>query len=162
MPPNIPIYTVDSFTQKPFGGNPAAVCLLDEPKDDDWMQAVAAEMNLSETAFILRHPIGWDLRWFTPKIEVDLCGHATLATAHILWESGRLKADQPAVFATASGVLKCYARGTQIEMDFPAEPAQETEAPPALLAGLGVKPIFVGRNRFDYIAVLESEEQVRL
>ena len=88
----IPIYQVDAFTAKPFAGNPAAVCILEAPADEKWMQNVAREMNLSETAFICPEADGFRLRWFTPAVEVDLCGHATLATAHILWETGRLPA----------------------------------------------------------------------
>ncbi len=161
MPKSFPIYTVDSFTQKRFHGNPAAVCILDEAKESQWKQSIAAEMNLSETAFLFPHPAGWDLSWFTPKIEVDLCGHATLATAHILWETGRLKENMPAVFSTRSGVLTCRRRGSLIEMDFPAEPPQETEPPKVLLEGLGVPLRYVGKNRLDYLVQLESEELVR-
>ena len=161
MSKTFPIYTVDSFTQKRFHGNPAAVCILDEPREPEWKQSITAEMNLSETAFLLAHPIGWDLSWFTPKIEVDLCGHATLASAHILWETGRLQANKPAVFATRSGILTCHRRGTVIEMDFPAEPPQETKPLQPLLDGLGVQPRYVGKNRLDYLVQLESEEQVR-
>jgi PhzF family phenazine biosynthesis protein len=99
------IYQVDAFTDKPFTGNPAGVCVLPEPKDDDWMQNVAREMNLSETAFLLRQPDGFRLRWFTPAVEVELCGHATLASAHILWETGLLAHQESVRFHTLSGLL---------------------------------------------------------
>ncbi len=161
MAKSFPIYTVDSFTQKRFHGNPASVCILDGPKAAEWKQSVAAEMNLSETAFLVADQGRWDLTWFTPKIEVDLCGHATLASAHILWETGRLQMDKPAFFSTRSGILTCQRRESLIEMDFPAEPPRQTELPEILLEGLGTRPLYVGKNRFDYIVQLGSEEEVR-
>src|SRR5579863_32226 len=120
-----PLLQIDAFASKPFTGNPAAVCLLDQARDAAWMQSVAMEMNLAETAFLVpRSAAGearaWDLRWFTPALEVDLCGHATLASAHALWETGHLPVGEPARFHTRSGWLTCtYANGT-ITMDFPA------------------------------------------
>ena len=124
------IHTVDAFTDSPFEGNPAAVCILREPRDDDWRQDVAREMNLSETAFLEKRPDGsYTLRWFTPAVEVDLCGHATLASAHILWESGELAAGQRAVFHTRSGILSAVKQGDWIEMDFPSEPEKPADAP---------------------------------
>ncbi len=129
------LYCVDSFTAKPFAGNPAGVCLLAEPAEEAWMQHVAAELNLSETAFLYRAGDAYNLRWFTPAAEVDLCGHATLASAHILWESGELAAEREAVFMTKSGRLSAARKaGDQIELDFPAMPPQEAEVPPELLA----------------------------
>src|SRR4051812_43822758 len=131
------IYTVDAFSERPFRGNPAAVCTTpaDEAADDAWMQALAAEMKLSDTAFVRRRADGgFDLRWFTPAVEVELCGHATLAAAHVLWESGLLAGNKEAAFHTRSGVLKAGRRGGWIEMDFPAEPATAvTDAPAALV-----------------------------
>ena len=118
-----PLFQVDSFTDRPFGGNPAAVCLLSEPADAAWMQSVAAEMNLSETAFVVPQGDAFGLRWFTPLAEVDLCGHATLASAHVLWTEGRLDEQQPAVFETLSGTLTAQRAGDWIVMDFPAWPA---------------------------------------
>lgn len=159
-----PLYIVDAFAAKPFSGNPAAVCLLDRERDDAWLQALAMEMNLSETAYPLpRGDGGWGLRWFTPVSEVELCGHATLATAHILWETGRIKPDEPAVFWTRRcGKLTCRQARGRIEMDFPAEPPVEAAPPKELLEGLGVsRPLFVGRNRMDWMIQLESEEAVR-
>lgn len=125
------------------------------------MQGVAEEMNLSETAFVYEEGDGFNLRWFTPVVEVPLCGHATLATAHVLWEEGRLSPDQTAVFATASDVLRAKRKGTHIELDFPALPPVETEAPPGLLRSLGVKARYVGRNESDYIVEVDSEGTVR-
>jgi predicted PhzF superfamily epimerase YddE/YHI9 len=157
---SIPLYQVDAFTSVPFRGNPAAVCLLPGPAGDGWMQAVAAEMNLSETAFL--HPEGeaFRLRWFTPAVEVDLCGHATLASAHVLWETGGLDRDQPARFRTRSGLLSAKASRGWIELDFPALPAAPAEPPPGLLEALRIAPRWVGRARFDYLVEVSSEAEV--
>lgn len=157
----IEIYQVDAFTDKPFSGNPAAVCILPGPADPRWMQNVAAEMNLPETAFLYREGEGYNLRWFTPTTEVELCGHATLASAHVLWETGRLGAGDGAEFHTLSGVLRAWKNGGLIEMDFPSEPAVETLPPPGLIESLGVTPLHTGKNRFDYLIEVESEEIVR-
>src|SRR4051812_36583091 len=116
----IRIYVVDAFANQPFAGNPAAVCPLDRPADDVWMQQVAGEMNLSETAFLAPAADGWRLRWFTPTVEVDLCGHATLASAHVLWETGRLATNATARFHTKSGLLTATRNGDNIVLDFPA------------------------------------------
>jgi PhzF family phenazine biosynthesis protein len=155
------IIQVDAFTNRPFTGNPAAVCILDEPPADWWMQDVAREMNVSETAFVLPHEEGYDLRWFTPTTEVDLCGHATLASAHVLWEDGHLDPAAAARFDTRSGVLTCTRGDGWIEMDFPAEPAKEVEAPEGLHEGIGAEPVWVGRNRMDLLVELPDEKQVR-
>jgi len=155
------IYQVDAFTDRPFAGNPAAVCLLPEAGDERWMGAVAREMNLSETAFLVRQDDEYSLRWFTPTVEVDLCGHATLASAHILWETGNLQADQQARFYTRSGVLTAERRGNWIELDFPATPAEPAPLPAGLQEALGVPIRYVGKNRFDYLLELESESAVR-
>jgi PhzF family phenazine biosynthesis protein len=157
----LPIVQVDAFTSEPFAGNPAAVCILPEPRDAAWMQNVAREMNLAETAFLVRQADGFDLRWFTPAVEVDLCGHATLASAHVLWESEHLKLSEQARFHTRSGLLTADRRGEWIEMDFPATPDEPADAPPQLAEALGVKPRYVGRSKFDYIAELDSESAVR-
>jgi len=120
------IVTVDAFTDRPFGGNPAAVCVLDAYPDDDWMQSVAREMNLSETAFLVRRDDGdWDLRWFSPTVEVDICGHATLGSAHVLWQEGHAPAAEALHFHTRSGVLGAEPDGDWIELDFPAAPADD-------------------------------------
>ncbi len=156
------IFVVDAFTDRAFGGNPAAVCILDEPRDDGWRRDVAREMNLSETAFLEKRADGsYTLRWFTPAVEVDLCGHATLASAHILWETGEMAAGETARFHTRSGVLSAVKRGDWIEMDFPAEPEKPAEAPPELLEALGVTPVYTGRNRFDYLVEVGDELIVR-
>jgi PhzF family phenazine biosynthesis protein len=156
-----PLYQVDAFTSLPFAGNPAAVCVLDGPGDAGWMQQVAAEMNLSETAFVRPRPDGYDLRWFTPAVEVDLCGHATLASAHVLWETGRLSRAAVARFDTRSGILTAASRGDWIELDFPSTPETTAEAPPGLIEALGVTPLYVGRNKFDYLVLVAREEDVR-
>ena len=155
------LYQVDAFTARPFAGNPAAVCLLDEPRDAGWMQDVAREMNLSETAFLHPENGGYRLRWFTPAVEVELCGHATLASAHVLWETGRLAAGETARFHTLSGLLTAGRAGEWIELDFPARAAEETAAPEGLAEAVGAEPRFVGRSRYDYLLELPSEEAVR-
>ena len=157
----IEIYQVDAFTDKPFAGNPAAVCLLKEAADADWMQSVAAEMNLSETAFLVPQDDGYELRWFTPAVEVDLCGHATLASAHVLWETGKLAADAEARFHTRSGLLTAVLNQNWITLNFPTKPETPSDSPPGLAEALGVEPVYVGRNAFDYIVEVESETAVR-
>jgi PhzF family phenazine biosynthesis protein len=156
------IWVVDAFTDRVFKGNPAAVCILKEPRDDGWRQDAAREMNLSETAFLEERSDGsYTLRWFTPAVEVDLCGHATLASAHILWETGELAAGQKARFHTRSGILSAVKQGEWIEMDFPAEPEKPSDAPDELLGALAVKPLYTGRNRFDYLVEVDHEDVVR-
>jgi PhzF family phenazine biosynthesis protein len=155
------IFQVDSFTAQPFAGNPAGVCLLAKPAEAGWMQAVAREMNISETAFLVRQADGFDLRWFTPAAEVRLCGHATLASAHILWQTGVLQAEEQARFHTLSGLLTAFRRGDWIEMDFPARPAKPVEPPAGLAEALGARIEFVGRDLDDYLVELESEAVVR-
>lgn len=152
---------VDAFTDKPFAGNPAAVCLLPESREPGWMQSVAQEMNLSETAFLYPQADGFHLRWFTPTVEVELCGHATLASAHVLWELALLPPTMPARFHTLSGLLTAVLLPDWIEMDFPSEPEQPATAPEGLIEALGVKPRYVGKNRFDYLVQVDSEETLR-
>jgi PhzF family phenazine biosynthesis protein len=156
------IFKVDAFTAEPFAGNPAGVCLLTEAREERWMQGVAREMNLSETAFLLREGQGFRLRWFTPAVEVALCGHATLASAHVLWEEGILPSSETARFATLSGELRASRHGDLIEMDFPSKPEQAAEPPEYLVETLGVEPLYLGRNAFDYLVLLDSEEAVRI
>jgi PhzF family phenazine biosynthesis protein len=159
----IPIYQVDAFTDEPFKGNPAGVCLLRGPAEADWMQHVAAEMNLAETAFPLPEGDGFRLRWFTPKVEVRLCGHATLATAHILWEQGILAPDQEARFHTLSGLLTARRAGDLIELDFPARPPLP-KAPAwadAVVGALGIKPVYIGMSAEDILFEAADEETVR-
>jgi PhzF family phenazine biosynthesis protein len=155
------IVQVDAFTNRPFAGNPAAVCVLPEAAPDAWMRDIAREMNLSETAFLVRRPDGFDLRWFTPAVEVDLCGHATLASAHVLWEDRHLPPGEQARFHTRSGLLLADRRGEWIELDFPATAAVPAEPPPGLLNALGFEIAEVSRNQFDYLVELGSEEAVR-
>jgi PhzF family phenazine biosynthesis protein len=156
------IFQVDAFTDKPFAGNPAGVCVLPEPRSERWMQDVAREMNLSETAFLLKQEDGFQLRWFTPAAEVDLCGHATLASAHILWEAEYLQPQEQARFHTRSGLLTAERLdGNWIELDFPAKPEQPTDAPPHLLEALGIQAQYVGVNVFDYLVEVDTEETLR-
>jgi PhzF family phenazine biosynthesis protein len=158
----VKIYQVDAFTDQPFRGNPAGVCLLAEPADETWMQNVAREMNLSETAFVHRQEDGFSLRWFTPAVEVEMCGHATLASGHILWETGVLQRVEQARFFTLSGLLTAEHRGDQIEMSFPATPADPTPVPEGLLEALGVGEIsYIGKTQFDYLIEVEAEDTVR-
>lgn len=161
------IHVVDAFTDRPFAGNPAAVCVLSAPAEPGWMQRVAMEMNLSETAF--PRPLDGDagadfeLRWFTPKVEVALCGHATMASAHVLYETGAVPADRPIRFRTLrSGVLTVKRDGGRLAMDFPACPPDKADAPPGLAEALGVTPSWAGRNvQNDVLAVLDDAAAVR-
>lgn len=157
----LPIYVVDAFTDKPFGGNPAGVCLPSEPLNDDLMQKIAQEMNLSETAFLSPYQNGYSLRWFTPNTEVELCGHATLASAHILWEMSMLPNDHGINFYTKSGLLTAKKEDTWIQLNFPAELVSESDYPAELIEALHIDPIFVGRNRFDYFIEIESEDVLK-
>jgi predicted PhzF superfamily epimerase YddE/YHI9 len=153
---------IDAFTDRPFHGNPAAVCRLAEPRDDAFLQSVAAEMNLSETAFLSRRDDGgWDLRWFTPAIEVDLCGHATLASAHHLWQDGHAGEDEEIRFHTHSGVLTARRADGWIELDFPSLPPKPMGALPGLAAALGEELLWVGGNGSDLLVELASEAAVR-
>ncbi|HVS34779.1 MAG TPA: PhzF family phenazine biosynthesis protein [Gemmataceae bacterium] len=156
----VPLFHVDAFTDRAFGGNPAAVCLLPSWKEESWLQAVAREMNLSETAFLVPQSGGFDLRWFTPTVEVDLCGHATLASAHVLWRHAAAAGDEIR-FSTRSGVLRALRRGDDIELDFPLTPAESAQAPPGFLEALGASAQYVGKNRFDYLVEVESEAVLR-
>ncbi|MBF0194251.1 MAG: PhzF family phenazine biosynthesis protein [Magnetococcales bacterium] len=158
LSPNI--FQVDAFSSTPFSGNPAAVCLFPDRQDTAWMQQFAAQMNLSETAFINKNGNNFDLRWFTPTKEVDLCGHATLATAHLLWEQNILPPDQPALFHTRSGLLTVKKAMDVIEMDFPSIPIIKTECPQGLAEALSVKPEFVGKNSLDYLLQVASEDTI--
>jgi len=155
------LHIVDAFTDKPFAGNPAAVCIRSQPADESWMKLVAREMNLSETAFL--HPIegGFSLRWFTPSVEVKLCGHATLASAFTLWETGVLKSAETARFHTLSGWLTCTAEGDWIAMDFPAKQCVPCDPPPGLAEALGCKILFCGSNGMDYLVKVLDEQTVR-
>jgi PhzF family phenazine biosynthesis protein len=160
------IYTIDAFADEPFRGNPAAVCIVDSLHDDAWMQAVAGEMNLSETAFVAPGPDGtFAIRWFTPRTEVTQCGHATIAAAHLIWARSLLPAGAEIRFTSASGPLVATREDSVIWLDFPAEPAEAVADPPAdLLAALlgpDEKPVWVGRNRFDYVIEVADEETVR-
>lgn len=160
------VLQIDAFTDRPFGGNPAAVCILAEAADADWMQAIAAEMNLSETAFLYPIEDGYHLRWFTPAAEVDLCGHATLATSHALWSQGYLATTQEARFQTRSGLLTAQQAEGWITLNFPSNPAQPIPAAPELLKSLrGQMPAYTGQSSGEtesmILVELESEAHVR-
>lgn len=163
---SLPIYQVDSFTNEPFKGNPAGVCLLSESMSDTWMANVAREMALSETAFLLPENDVYRLRWFTPTDEVDLCGHATLASAHILWEAGLLTADQTAQFETRSGRLTADLKDGWITMNFPVTAPKEITMPAGLLEDIfpeGPTPIvrYIGRSIFDILVEIDDPELLR-
>ena len=155
------IFQVDAFTNQPFAGNPAAVCILPQLSEDRWMQNVASEMNLSETAFLSKQADGFNLRWFTPVKEVDLCGHATLASAYVLWETGYLQLDEEARFHTRSGLLTAKRKGEWIELNFPAIVPIPADPSPELIQALGTTPKYVGKNQMDYLLELDSEETLR-
>jgi len=158
----IPIVTVDAFTNQLFAGNPAAVCMLPEPRPDEWLRHVAREMNLSATAFLVRRDDEFDLRWLTPTVEIDLCGHATLASAHVLWEEGHLPRGTQARFHTRSGLLTADRHGEWIELDFPVQRGVPAEPLPSLLSGLGITAATaVMKNRLDYLVEVESEAELR-
>ncbi len=155
------ILTVDAFADSAYSGNPAAVCVLESQRDADWMQQIASEMNLSETCFIERSGAEFGLRWFTPAMEVDLCGHGTLASAHVLWEEGHLATDQPARFQTRSGLLTAVRTEGGIEMDFPVTPPEPVEIAPEVVEVAGCQPRYVGRTARDLLVVLPDATQVR-
>ncbi len=157
-----PMYLIDAFIDQPFSGNPAGVCVLNEEQPASWMQKVALEMNQAETAFVHKRADGsWSLRWFTPQVEINLCGHATLAAAHALWQhAGETAATLQ--FHTLSGVLSAKRLGDEIQLDFPADlPQSVVEIPPVLLQLLGKQPHWFGRGRDDFMAVLDSADAVR-
>lgn len=155
------VVQVDAFTAVPLAGNPAAICVLPAFPEAAWMQRVAREMNVSETAFLVRRGDDFELRWFTPTVEVDLCGHATLAAAHVLWEEGHLPSDREARFHTRSGLLTAERRADWIEMDFPAERAEPVPAPAELVDALRVAPTWTGRNRLDWLIAVRDAAAVR-
>ena len=156
-----PYVTIDAFTDQPFRGNPAAVCVLEQPRDDVWLQGVAREMNCAETAFLTRRPDGFGLRWFTPETEVPLCGHATLASAHALWEAAVVPPTAAIDFHTQSGVLSARRDGDWIRLSFPPAPVATITPTAAELDALGVAPVAVARNRFVTIAQLSAAATVR-
>ncbi|MDX2035852.1 MAG: PhzF family phenazine biosynthesis protein [Isosphaeraceae bacterium] len=158
---SIRVYVVDAFADRPFEGNPAAVCLLPRAADETWMKHLAREMNLSETAFLHPEGDGFRLRWLTPEVEVDLCGHATLASAHILREQGLASSDATIVFHTRSGRLTAAGEGDAIVLDFPAKPVERPADPSLVAAALGASPVSAWWNAFDLLVELDSEATVR-
>lgn len=156
----IPLYVIDAFTSNVFGGNPAAVCPLEDWPGDEQMQSIAQENNLSETAFFVPRGDGYQLRWFTPTLEVALCGHATLASAFVIFNY--LDRSRGGVtFESRSGPLAVTRDGERLQLDFPARPPAPAPAPDPLIEGLGVRPREVLRSSVDYLAVLDSEAEVR-
>lgn len=155
------IRQIDAFTKVPFSGNPAGVCILDEPADETWMQAVAAEMNVAETAFLWPLDSGFSLRWFTPTTEVDLCGHATLASAFAIWESGLLSTAESPVFSTRSGELRASWIDNRIVLDFPIEGPEDSIDPAPISKAINAPVGEASRNRFDFLAEVASETEVR-
>ncbi|NBV86401.1 MAG: PhzF family phenazine biosynthesis protein [Verrucomicrobia bacterium] len=155
------LHVIDAFTDTPFAGNPAAVCILEHPADEGWMRRVAREMNLSETAFLHPVPGGFSLRWLTPAVEVKLCGHATLASAFVLWETGILQPGEPARFSTLSGWITCRREGVWIEMDFPAKVCEPCTEPLGLGEALGCSLRYVGANGMDFLVEVENEAALR-
>ena len=158
---HIRYFVVDAFTDRPFSGNPAAVVPLPSWPEDAWLQSVAMEMNLSETAFLVAKDDGFDLRWFTPSVEVDLCGHATLASAFILFHKDLQKDNSELKFSTRSGTLLATRQENRIQLDFPMKPQQPTATPAQLLEGLSVVPKYVGKSEYDYLVEVETEDELR-
>jgi PhzF family phenazine biosynthesis protein len=154
-------HLVDAFTSCPFAGNPAAVYVLESWPAVDWLQLVAREMNQSETAYLVKNAAGYDLRWFTPQVEVDLCGHATLASAHTLWETGQANPSSPIAFSTRSGILTAARRGDLIELDFPLLRESPTAEPAGLADALGLRPRYVGQSQHDLLVEADSEATLR-
>ncbi|XZE32145.1 PhzF family phenazine biosynthesis protein [Pirellulaceae bacterium SH501] len=159
------LYVVDAFTDRPFQGNPAAVCLLDAAASTSWMLQVSREMNLAETAFIVPHGNEFELRWFTPTTEVDLCGHATLASAFVLWHKNHISLESEARFLTRSGLLTCKRNGDLISMNFPATPVLESNEIEPLVResierALGCKAVFIGTNGMDFLIEVENQDEL--
>ena len=160
--PALPLYVVDAFTDKPFSGNPAGVCLLDRERPDEWMRLLAAEMRHSETAFLLPEADGYRLRWLTPVKEVDLCGHATLGSAHVLFETGRAAPGSEVRFYTRSGLLTACQKDGWTELNFPAREITRAEPPVGLLDALGIRdPLFVVNNGLRYLVEIADETKLR-
>ena len=165
-PSHLPIWQVDAFADRAFAGNPAAICILHKFASDQWMQCVAAEMNLAETAFVVptEEASLYHLRWFTPSTEVDLCGHATLAAAHVLWELKRVQHSVPIRFQTKSGQLVCYSTGLGIKLDFPASPVEPLKSAAVkleLLEALRIPQAEFFQTSFDIMVCVDSPDVVR-
>lgn len=157
----IPLHWIDAFTSERFAGNPAPVCLLPEVRPDRWLQAVARELNQAETAFLRAEADGFELRWFTPSVEMDLCGHATIASAHFLWHQGHLRPEERARFRTRSGVLTAAREAEWITLDFPSTPPAPCDAPTGLLEALGLERAEILRSKFDYFVVVDEPGKLK-
>lgn len=156
----IKMYQADAFTDKLFRGNPAAICMLPEWLPETTMQSIAAENNLAETAFIVTTENGYEIRWFTPTIEVDLCGHATLAAAHIIFQHYNTTATELSFYSHRSGTLKVHKESGMLTLDFPVDTYSKVTTPAALVQGLGIEPMETFKGKTDYMAVLPSEQDV--
>jgi len=156
-----PIFQVDAFTDQLFAGNPAAVVILEGQQESAWMQSVAREMNLSETAFVHAQQGGYHLQWFTPQVEVDLCGHATLATAHILWQTGLVQRGETIRFFTRSGWLAASQRDDLIEMDFPSAPVIPADITEEIITAVGLRPDFTGISGEKWLFEYANEDAIR-
>lgn len=152
---------LNTFTDQPFRGNPAAVCLLSEEKGSIWMQSIAKEMNLPVTAFIIDFKSEYYLRWFTPSTEIPICGHGTLASSFFLWENGYVEKGKVIAFQTKSGLLKAQFIDGWVQLEFPSNLEEKTIAPDLLISALGVEPTYVGKNKLDYLVEVESEDTVK-
>jgi PhzF family phenazine biosynthesis protein len=155
------IYQVDAFTKTPFKGNPAGVCILEKPGDDEWMLNVASEMNCSETAFLCPEEDGYRLRWFTPRVEVDLCGHATLSSAHILWEKGYLQPEDQVTFYTRSGELTARKDHEWTMLNFPSLSVEESPIPTELIGLIQADILYFGMSKFDWLVEINNEEYLK-
>jgi PhzF family phenazine biosynthesis protein len=159
---SISVFHVDAFTSRPFAGNAAAVCILDKPYADNWLQQVAGEMNLAATTFLYPQHDGYHVRWFSHQVELELCGHGTLASAHTLWEQGYLPHNKPVRFYTRAGLLVARHTDDWIELAFPAKPEEQVLEPqPILMASLGITPRYIGKSQLDYLVEVPSEEDLR-
>ena len=156
----LPLYQADAFTDKLFGGNPAAVCILTGWLADETLQAIAAENNLAETAFIVQTSNRYEIRWFTPTVEVDLCGHATLASAHILFEGYNLPGDTIEFYSPRSGVLKVTKQDGLLTMDFPRDIFEKVATPAGIAEGIGITPLETYKGKTDYMAIVATQSGV--
>ena len=160
MMEKIKIHQIDAFTDKLFAGNPAAVCILNQWLPDKTMQSIAAENNLAETAFVIKRERDYEIRWFTPTIEVALCGHATLASAHVLFNYHKHSADTIRFFSRHSGELSVSKKGESLSLDFPSDMPNKIEGPKDILNAFKLKPIKVYKGKTDYMLVYSNQKEI--